>query len=390
MGKYSWETGKRTGLDRKRILIFSLHYEPYIGGAEVFLKDLVNRLDHDFTIVTRMGDRKNKKIKKKDNVTIVRVGGRKYDKYLYPWLAYRKALEIHRKKRFEIVHSIMANHAGLAGMWFSKKTKVPFVLNLQMGQSDEKIKKKLGIFYGLYKKIYLSADKIHAISNFLKERAIRMGVDKGKVEVIPNGADLKKFDPGRFTKKQLEAKKKENGLEGKKVLVTSSRLSEKNGIADVIKAMSMLKEKHDDLVFLILGSGELEKELKDLAGRLGVDDRVIFKGHVEHDDLPLYLCMSDIFIRPSLSEGQGISFIEAMACKIPVIATPVGGIPDFIEGGKTGFFCEAEKPGSVSEVIGKVMGRNNREVIRNAKGLVEKKYEWEGVINKINRIYGDI
>ena len=280
----------------------------------------------------------------------------------------------------------MANQAGLAGMWFKKKTKVPFVLNLQMGQSDEKIRKYLGLLFRYYKKIYLSADYIHAISNFLKKRAIRFGVNPKKIRVIPNGVDLKKFNCKRFDKKSLTKLKENLELKNKKILITSSRLSRKNGLEYVIRAMKLLSKKHPDLVFLIIGIGELEKNLKMLVKELELKDKIKFMGQVKNYELPKYLCMSDIFIRPSLSEGQGISFIEAMACGLPVIATPVGGIPDFIEDGKTGYFCRPKNPKGIVETIEKILKSSNKEIVSGAKQLVKKKYDWKNIMKKIEKL----
>jgi len=82
---------------------------------------------------------------------------------------------------------------------------------------------------------------------------------------------------------------------------------------------------------IIIGSGELEDSLKSLADRLDLGQNVIFLGDINHDDLPRYLSVGDVFVRHSLSEGLGNAFLEAMACGIPVIGTPVGGIVDFIE-----------------------------------------------------------
>lgn len=371
----------------KNILMFSLHYEPYIGGAEIFVKEFVKKSKNKFTIITRMGEKQLPKIEIKDNVRIIRVGKGKYDKYLYPFLAYKKALKLHKEKSFDIVHSIMANHAGLAGMFFKNKTKIPFVLNLQMGQTDTTIKKKFGILYPFYKKIYSSADKIHAISIFLKKRAISFGADKNKIEIIPNGVDLRKFDTTNYSKEEINELKEKLGLKNKKIIVTSSRLSEKNGIEYVIKAIAKLKDEFPDLVFLILGIGELEEKLKQLTKYLKVENNVIFHGFVENQKLPLYLTMSDYFIRPSLSEGQGISFIEAMAMDIPVITTPVGGIPDFIFDKKTGFFCKPKDVDSTVETIKYCLTHDMNEVIENAHDLVLKKYNWDDIIIKIDKIY---
>lgn len=373
---------------KKKIIIFSLHYKPYIGGAEIFLEELCKRSRYDITIITRKGPASLNNFETQNNITIYRVGGNKYDKYYYPILAYLKAIKLQKKYNFNIVHSIMANHAGLAGMWFSNKTKLPFLLNLQIGQTDETIKKKSGLFYNLYLKIYKSATKIQAISNFLKDRAIKLGVNSKKIIVIPNGVDMHKFITN-FSKKEInEMKQKYNINKNDKVLVTTSRLSKKNGVGDVIDAIKIIN--NPNIKFIIFGTGELEKELKNKVKTLHLNNQVIFAGHIEHKDLPKYLSIGDIFIRPSLSEGQGISFIEAMACKIPVIATPVGGIPDFLTEGETGYFCEQKNPRSIANTIEKAFKNNNEEIVNNAYILVKEKYQWDNIIKDIENIYEEL
>jgi glycosyltransferase involved in cell wall biosynthesis len=341
-----------------------------------------------------MGDRDLKRFEQNKNVhgsviKVYRVGSLgKYDKFTYPFKAYRKALDIHKKKKFDICYSVMANHAGLAASWFSKKTKVPFVLNLQMGQSDKDIRKKLGPLFGIYKKIYLSADRVHAISNFLAKRAERFGVEKDKISVIPNGVDLTLFDRKRFTKRQIEETKKLIGIpKDKKIIISASRLSRKNGLEYAIRAM-----KEIEGVLLLIGEGELEDELKQIAKREKVSEKVIFYGRVEHSELPKFLCISDVFVRPSLSEGQGISFIEAMACRVPVVATSVGGISDFLEDEKTGYVCRVKSPKSVAGKIRLAMKNHskNKKIVDDAYKLVGRRYGWNRIMDEINQLYGEL
>jgi glycosyltransferase involved in cell wall biosynthesis len=104
--------------------------------------------------------------------------------------------------------------------------------------------------------------------------------------------------------------------------------------------------------------------------------------------MPKYLHISDIFIRPSLSEGLGNSFLEAMASGLPVIATPVGGIPDFLKDGETGLFCEVGNPKSIAQKVEKLIkDRESREyIVRQAREMIEKKYRWEIVASKMKEI----
>jgi glycosyltransferase involved in cell wall biosynthesis len=102
-----------------------------------------------------------------------------------------------------------------------------------------------------------------------------------------------------------------------------------------------------------------------------------------------YLQASDIFIRPSLSEGFGNSFIEAMASGIPVIATPVGGIVDFLTDGETGLFCEVKNPRSIAQKVEKLIkDRESREyIVKNAKKMVEEDYAWTNIVGEMKEVF---
>lgn len=118
--------------------------------------------------------------------------------------------------------------------------------------------------------------------------------------------------------------------------MTASRLVKKNGVKDIVEALVFLPKQYK---LVVAGQGKLEKSLKSKVTNLKLEDRVIFVGFISHELLPLYLKASDIFVRPSLSEGLGNSFLEAMAAGIPVVGTPVGGIPDFLTDRETGIFA---------------------------------------------------
>lgn len=176
-------------------------------------------------------------------------------------------------------------------------------------------------------------------------------------------------------------------------MITTSRLAVKNAVCDVISAFKYLPE---NFKFLILGKGEEEIKLKELAKEIGADKRIFFIGHVSYAAIPQYLKISDIFIRPSLSEGFGNSFVEAMAAEIPVIATPVGGIVDFLfdpqsnpDKEPTGVFCEANNPESIAEKIKMLAGATDlrEKIIQNAKQMVLEKYGWETVAKQMRQVF---
>ena len=154
----------------------------------------------------------------------------------------------------------------------------------------------------------------------------------------------------------------------------------------------------ENIKFVIFGEGELKEKLQKLAEDLKVSERVIFKGFVSHNEMPKYLKACDIFIRHSLSEGMGNSFIEAMACRLPVIATPVGGIVDFLidpsnTSGQvaTGYFCEPENPESIAESVKKAISDPNKnQIVNNAYDMVIKKYDWSIVTKQMTEVFDQL
>ena len=159
----------------------------------------------------------------------------------------------------------------------------------------------------------------------------------------------------------------------------------KNACDDVIRALPYLSA---NVFFVILGTGPDEHMLRKLAADLGVTERVHFLGHVGHSDMPKYLKACDIFIRPSRSEGMGISFVEAMAAGLPVIATQEGGIADFLFDEKrnpdmpiTGWAVDKDSPKQIAAAIESIMANPEkvRAVVRTAKEMVIEKYDWDVV-----------
>ena len=200
-------------------------------------------------------------------------------------------------------------------------------------------------------------------------------IGDGKVFVIPNGVDVAKFSAPIPEEKLTELKMLFNKRMGEVFVVTVSRLVLSRGVEDIIQALVYLP-KHVKL--LIAGNGEDREKLHHIAIGLKVDDRVIFAGHIDHSELPAYFKISDIFVRPSLIEGFGSAFVEAFAAGIPVVATPVGGIPDFLTDGATGLFCEVQDPQSVAHAVMRYTDDPAlvARIVANARKLVAEKYEY--------------
>lgn len=387
-------------MKKRRILIFSLVYYPrFIGGAEVAVKEITDRISADkigFDMITMRKHAAS--FDRVGNVDVYRVGLPWFgsntksskifplSKILFiPW-AFVKAVYLHKKNNYDAIWPIMASYGGFAALLFKKIfPKVPMLLTIQEGDNFERRK---GIFGSLFRKIFRSADQIQAISKYLADWSKEMGAIS-PIEVVPNGVDLDNFTKAMDRSAKSALRSTLGYKDEDTVLVTASRLVHKNATDDIIKSLKYLD---DSVKLLILGTGADEDMLRSLVAGLKLEGRVTFQGFISHDKLPEYLKASDIFIRPSRTEGLGNSFLEAMAAGIPVIATRVGGIPDFLRDGETGLFCEVDNPKSIAQKVDKLRKdiESREYIVRQAKVMVVDKYGWQGVASILERMLGSI
>lgn len=384
----------------KKILIFSTAYYPFVGGAEVAIKEITGRIpDVLFDLVTAKFERNLPKFEKIGNVNVYRLGfgSKTLDKILLPFWGAVYTLYLNNKNHYDFYWCVMASFASGAAfianiLKFWKP--VPIILNLQEGDSEKHFARRWFGLINLSWRLALKRTKILTVlSNFLAERARRFGY-KGEIKVIPNGVDIEKFELSSMNYELRKEIRKELGLKEKDTaLVTVSRLVEKNGVGDVIGALKFLPE---NVRFIIFGEGELKEKLQKLAKELDVSNRVNFKGFVSHNEMQKFLKTCDIFIRPSLSEGFGNSFIEAMAAHVPVIATPVGGIPDFLKDPSntsgqvpTGLFCEVKNPRSIAEKVMKYINdpELTSKITENAYKMVKERYDWNLIARQMKKVF---
>lgn len=370
---------------RPRILIFSIAYEPLVGGAEVAVRNITDRLSsYEFDLITCRFDQKEPSREKIGNVNVYRVGfGSRLGRYLYPVLAFRLAKKLHTERPYQITWAIMAAYAGAGAVMFLRRfPEVKFLLTLQEGDSVEHIHGRVRGFKKQWRKIFQRADYIQAISRYLADWAKREGA-RCPIEVVPNGVDLQKF------KAQSAKRKVEKG--NKKIIITTSRLVPKNGVDLLIHAGAALKTLFPERGFAIwiLGVGPDEPKLKTLVHKLGLDAEVKFFGLVSADRLAEFLAQADVFVRPSRSEGLGNAFLEAMAVGVPVIGTRVGGIPEFLTDRVTGLFTKTDDPKDLADKIVELIQNPElrQTLVKNGRNLVQDKYEWTKIASQMGLIF---
>ncbi len=371
----------------KRILIFSYAYAPLVGGAEVAVREITDRISSseiEFDMVTAR-PKNTVPVEKIGNVTVYRVGGiGGLWKFLFPYIAFRKAKKLHQKKPYQGVWSIMAAYAGFATSFFKKRfPDVPFILTLQEGDPPEYIRRKVRFVRPLFRTIFKRADKIQAISSYLGIFAKEEGA-KVVPSVIGNGVDVSLFSK-KITVSERQALRRPYGIDDNDiVLFTASRLVTKNAVDVIMRSLVLLSPT---VKLVIAGDGPERLRLESLAKEQGVANRVCFLGTVSYAELPRWYQAADIVTRPSRSEGFGNVFAEAMAAGVPVIATSVGGIPDIVIDGNTGLVCQVDDPKDLAHKIETLIADQSlrQRLVQNGLILVGEKYDWEVIAQRMKK-----
>lgn len=383
--------------EKSNIAVFSFAYAPFEGGAEVAIREITQRLPvFFFTIFTAKFDAKNPSKELNENAEILRLGrvtSRRYGiffkKITYIFQAWQEAERQHKKRRFDLIWVVMASYGGVAALLFKMNhPTIKMLLTIQEGDSEAHLKYGKFGMVGIFGKMLMrSAEYIQVISSYLRDFSIRQGAT-APIEVVPNGVDEKLFAT-EYRDTEIRSLRGYLGIKEEYVAVTTSRLVHKNSVDILIDAVSKFKEKRQNIKCLIIGEGPERKKLESQVKKLALEHNVIFLGHIQQNDLPLYFAISDMFIRPSRSEGLGNSFLEAMSAGVPVIGTPVGGIVDFLKDGETGFVADPENSDSVAFKMHEILSDPARtgKIVRKAQELVRRSYSWEIVAKMMRNIF---
>ena len=161
------------------------------------------------------------------------------------------------------------------------------------------------------------------------------------------------------------------------------RLSEEKGLMNFTQTLPTILDEHPEIRVLIGGDGQLKKAIAMALEEEGVATNVDLPGWISHDDLPRYLNQLRLLVLPSYTEGLPNIMLEAMACGTPVLATPVGAIPDVIIDGKTGFIMENNSPECIAENVRRALDSPDLERIAEAgRRFVEENFTFERVVER--------
>ncbi|OAI30333.1 glycosyltransferase family 4 protein [Methylomonas koyamae] len=224
-----------------------------------------------------------------------------------------------------------------------------------------------------------------------KATAAAVGSDLPKSHIIPMGIDCKKFAAGNGNALL-------NGRDSQKlILLFVGRLVEKKGVVDLLKAYTLLSEiLREQTELWIIGDGTERKKLETLAMGIQTANPIRFWGRIPNQQLPEYYAAADIFIAPSITdkqgdtEGQGVMLLEAMASRLPIITTNVGGISSVIAHGETGLLINPGKPSEIVAAIEQLLNdKKLRETLGKKAFKAAQDYDWLTISDKFINLYGE-
>lgn len=269
------------------------------------------------------------------------------------------------------------------GRLAAKKSGTP---NLTVVHSDMDLD-----YPGLYKRLpFKFSDKILrsvtkkyiTVSKYLKEKLIELGIPGKKIEVIYNGVVPDSHAEFISASQEIPKQFRDDEI----VVGSIGRLHKVKRFENLVKAMQFLPQK---IKLVIYGEGKERQNLERLVQELKLDDRVSLLGFLDSEKA---LPDVDIYIQPSLSEGFGLTVVEAMLLEKPIIVSPYGALPELIENGKTGLVAKSTNPKDIVAAINRLIDDAElRDRLGNAaKDFAQKEFDVKKWAEKVTEVFLEV
>src|SRR3972149_8851754 len=296
-------------------------------------------------------------------------------------------LELHRLMKKKQIHVVRTHRyrSNLYGRLAAFLAGVPVIIAAIHDNYRTDKRPKRRIMNRILSKI---TDKIVAVSEDVKEDIIRYdSIDSSKIEVIPNGIDVERFNP----EKNTTDIRKEFSLEDDDIVIGFiGRIVPAKGLEYLLNALPYLKEEFKSIKLLIVGEGSLVEELKERAKKNNIFDNILFIGR--RRDIPEILASINIFVMPSIAEGLPNALLEAMAMGKPIVTTEVGGIPEIVKNGFNGLLVPPRDTLSLSKAIKRFLGNDRlaAKLGQAARDLVHDNLSIKAIAQKWQSLYVSI
>lgn len=282
-----------------------------------------------------------------------------------------------KELNLDIVHTQSEFSLGLFGKIISRKYNIPFIHTYHTMWEDYihyivPIKGGRNIYTKRFARTFSKnfATKAECIVTPSKKTEkylkYKCKIKNKPIYVIPTGIDIVPFKRDNFTDEQRNELKESLGIKkDEKVILFLGRVAEEKSIDVIMDNMPLVFKSIPNAKFLIVGDGPSKSDLEEQAKKLKIDDRVIFTGKIPWIDVPKYYSIGDVFVNASITETQGLTFIEAMAASVPIVAKYAPNLSEFIINNKNGILVKRESDFSKSIISVLTNKTLSNKLIRN-------------------------
>lgn len=370
--------------EKRKILFVTPYFYPSTGGLENYALNIAKGLSKNTdVIVVTSNYKKRKKLEIINGIKIYRlpVWFKISNTPINP-MWYFEIKKIIKEEKPDLInaHAPVPFIADIAAL---TSGKIPFVLTYHTGSMKKNklfidtlvyMYEKYFIKYAISKSVFIICSSSF-VKNFLKDKHLE------KKAFIVN--------PGVTAENIIKNKKMENNI----LFVGGLGKAEKHkGLEYLINAVKIVKESLPNTKLIVVGNGNALPEYKKTISRLDLTGSTTFTGELNTDKLNGIYNKSNLLVLPSFNESFGTVLIEAMARKLPVIGSNIGGIPEIIDDNKNGFLVKPKKIEELAEKIIKVL-KNKKLAKRfgdNGYRKVQKKYLWEFKIKETEKVFNQI
>ncbi len=357
-------------------LILTRAFPPELGGMQSLMWGLSREMSKNFMIKVFADYQENhQNFDKLNSFSIERVGGIKFLRKI------RKAQLINEFSKENKVKGIIADHWKSLELIKSDKKKYCLIHGKEINHPVGSSLNKRVI------KVLNNVEKVIANSEYTKNLAINNGVDQDKVIVINPGIDPVQ----ELNKKSME--KVESLLKVKSPrLITVSRFDKRKNHEKIIMALRNLKQIYPDIIYICIGYGDEEENIKKLVEELNLTSQVMFFKDISIDLKNALIARSNIFVMPSIVhktsvEGFGIAYVEAAQYGIASLGGKDGGAADAIDHNKTGLICDGNNLDDIySSLNSMITNKKYIELGKNAQKYVSK-FQWDKTFEEYKKIF---
>ena len=356
-------------------LIATRSFPPEVGGMQSLMWGLSREMSKNFMIKVFADYHENhKEFDENLNFSIERVGGIKFLRKI------RKAQLINEFLKDNKIEGIIADHWKSLELIKSNKKKFCLIHGKEINHPNNSSQNKRII------KVFDKVDKIIANSEYTKNLATSIGLNPNKIVVINPGVNL----PKDLNKKSLD--KVESLLKIKTPrLITVSRFDKRKNHEKILMALRNLKQIYPDIVYICIGYGDEEKNIKDLVKELDLSSQVMFFKEISDDLKNALIAKSNIFVMPSIIhkksvEGFGIAYVEAAQYGVASLGGKDGGASDAIKHDTTGLICDGNELEDIYSSLNSMLeNKKYSELGKNAKEY-SSKFNWSNTIEEYKKI----